>query len=1013
VERLYGRTEAIARARQRLERAAQGNGGLLLFCGEPGIGKSRVAEELAARAAAEGASVAWGRCWEAGGAPPYWPWIQVFRDLHIDADPFAALTDDAAGDAEQARFQAFDLAVRHLKAAAARQSLVLVLDDLHAADVPSLLLLLLLARQLRGSRLLVVGAFREAEVRLLPAMAALLAKIAREGEVLPLGRLAPDDVTAWITEAWPRASAAQMHQLHRLTEGHPLFLVEALRLGAGAEAQRRVLEGLGAVLDERLGLLSPDTHDVLQVAAILGRDFCAPDVAAAADRKPDEVHHALREAATASIVLATDAPETWRFSHVLFRDRLYAELVPSARAALHWRAGTTLLARGQEPQTAVFHLFEGQAAGDDHRLMEVALAAAESSLRRLAFEDAAPLAERALQLPAAAGPPSRLACQLWLILGEAAIRLGEADRGKQACVRAAELARSLGADDLLVRAALVYGTDIASGSVDPTMVALLREALGRLEPGDSPLRARVTVRLAAALNPPLDVNDRAEIRSLLETSTAMARRLGDPHTLLHVLPFARAATGFSVPEQLRHSLIDETVQLARSLGHRLALLNSLPAYITTKIALGVRQEAEVGQAELEQLVIDFPQAHHQVRLRMVQAMWRSLDGDLDAADRLSTEARALIDGTGAGPVINLWLFHRFALAQLHGAPELVGDADAALLTRNFDTLPATMPFTAWLAAGTGRHEEARERLRAFTPDPGNLVGLMGAACCCVLLDDTDLGQRIYPLLVQASGDHLFSSLSPAALLGPLPGVVGDLAFLVGRVPEAIAHYDRAIAGAERLRARAVVERYRRARDTALAAKGAPQGRAPSRARRDGPPDSPPVKPDRPRLELHREGDVWAIASASGGTLRLKHSKGLGYLRYLLDQPGRDVHVLELVGTEHVAGDAGEVLDPRAKAEYRRRLDDLKDQLEEAERFADQARMGRIQEEIEAIADQLAGAVGLGGRDRRAASDVERARINVQRRVKDAIDRIAAADPALGRYLAAAVRTGTYCAYIPV
>jgi hypothetical protein len=1011
VERLYGRTEAIARAKLRLERAGQGHGGLLLFCGEPGIGKSRLAEELAITAAAEGATVAWGRCWEAGGAPPYWPWIQVFRELRLDADdPFAAMTDDTAGDAEQTRFQAFDVAVRRLKEAAARQLVMLVLDDLHAADVPSLLMLLLLARQLRGSRLLVVGAFREAEVRLVPALAALLAKIAREGEVLPLSRLAPDDVTAWIAEAWPQASAAQMQQVHRLTEGHPLFLVEALRLGAGAQAQRRVLDGLGGVLDERLGLLSPDTHGVLQVAAILGRDFAAADVAATADRKDDEVHHALREAATASIVQATEGPDTWRFSHVLLRDRLYAELAPSARAALHWRAGTTLLARGQEPQTAVFHLFEGQAAGDEHRLMEVALAAAESSLRRLAFEDAVPVAERALQLPAAAaGPPSLVASQLWLVLGESAIRLGEAARGKLACVRAAELARALGADDLLVRAALVYGTEVASGSVDPVMVALLREALGRLDAGDSPLRARVTARLAAALNPPLDVNDVGEIRSLLQASIAMARRLGDPHTLLHVLPFAAAATGFGVPEQLRRSLVEETVQLARSLGHRLVLLNNLPAYITAKVASGARQEAEVGQAELEQLVIDFPQGQYQVRLRMVQAMWHALDGDFDVADRLGAEARALIDRIGAGPVLNLWLFHRFALAQLRGAPELMGDADAARLTANFQTLPATMPFTAWLAAGTGRREEARERLRAFTPDPGNLVGLMGAANCCVLLDDAELGQRVYPLLVDAGGDHLFSSLSAAALLGPLPGAVGDLALLLGRVPEAIAHYDRAIAGAERLRAGWVVERYRRARESALSRQGAGQGRAASRAASD----RPAGERARPRLELHREGDVWAITAAPGPTLRLKHSKGLGYLRYLLDQPGRDVHVLELVGTEHVTGDAGEVLDPRAKAEYRRRLDDLKDQLEEAERFADQARIERVQSEIQAIADQLAGAVGLGGRDRRAASDVERARINVQRRLKDAIDRIAAADPTLGRYLAAAVRTGTYCAYTPV
>ena len=110
----------------------------------------------------------------------------------------------------------------------------------------------------------------------------------------------------------------------------------------------------------------------------------------------------------------------------------------------------------------------------------------------------------------------------------------------------------------------------------------------------------------------------------------------------------------------------------------------------------------------------------------------------------------------------------------------------------------------------------------------------------------------------------------------------------------------------------------------------------------------------PAIDLRREGDVWALAHAGHPAIRLKHSKGLGYLQYLLDQPGREVHVLELVGTEHATGDAGPVLDARAKAEYRQRLDDLKDELAEAERFGDQGRVARAQEQIEAIAEQLAG-----------------------------------------------------------
>jgi two-component system, NtrC family, response regulator AtoC len=167
------------------------------------------------------------------------------------------------------------------------------------------------------------------------------------------------------------------------------------------------------------------------------------------------------------------------------------------------------------------------------------------------------------------------------------------------------------------------------------------------------------------------------------------------------------------------------------------------------------------------------------------------------------------------------------------------------------------------------------------------------------------------------------------------------------------------------------------------------------------------------LRLRRERDLWVLDGPSGAPFRLKHSKGLAYLNELLSRPGQELHVLNLVGLDQGAGDAGPVLAARAKAEYEQRLDTLREQISEAEEFNDVARADRAREEIEQLAAQLAGAVGLGGRDRRAASDAERARINVQRRLKDAIASIAEADAELGRYLAATVKTGTYCCYMPI
>jgi hypothetical protein len=163
----------------------------------------------------------------------------------------------------------------------------------------------------------------------------------------------------------------------------------------------------------------------------------------------------------------------------------------------------------------------------------------------------------------------------------------------------------------------------------------------------------------------------------------------------------------------------------------------------------------------------------------------------------------------------------------------------------------------------------------------------------------------------------------------------------------------------------------------------------------------------------REGDVWRLSATNGVVIRLKDAKGIAYLENLLRRPGEEIHVVDLVGLDTPAGDAGAMLDPRAKEAYRRRLEDLQDELDEARRFGDPGRAEKAEAEIEAIGDELARGVGLGGRDRKAASQVERARINVQRRLRDVIERVREHDPALGKWLAAAVKTGTYCSFDPV
>jgi response regulator receiver domain-containing protein len=171
--------------------------------------------------------------------------------------------------------------------------------------------------------------------------------------------------------------------------------------------------------------------------------------------------------------------------------------------------------------------------------------------------------------------------------------------------------------------------------------------------------------------------------------------------------------------------------------------------------------------------------------------------------------------------------------------------------------------------------------------------------------------------------------------------------------------------------------------------------------------------------FRREGEFWTVAF-EGAAFRLRDSKGLHYIAALLREPGRELHSLDLVGSRassegaslYVGSDAGPILDPQAKAQYRARLDELEQELREAEQWNDSERAARAKEERELLAHELAAAVGLGGRDRKAASDSERARINVTRAIKAVLERIAEHCPALAKHFEATLRTGTFCSYVP-
>jgi len=355
-----GRTRELAALSAGLEDAFAGRGRLFVIGGEPGIGKSRLAAELAIQARARGARGLWGRCWEAGGAPAYWPWVQSLRGYMRDCGPqdLRALIGRGAPylvqllpelseefpdvpalpvlDPEALRFHLFDAAGAFLKRAARVQPLVLVLEDLHVADLPSLLLLRFLAAELNDARILAIGTYRDVELRRGHPLAAALVDLAREPAThsLLLGGLSEPEVGRFIEVATSTTPPERLvAAVYRETEGNPLFVGEVVRLLAheGRLAERSdpttwrltIPQGVQQVIGRRLGHLSELCTRVLSLASVLGREFNSEVLERVSGMSGEQILSALDEAAADRVI--SEVPGSLgllRFNHALIRDVL-------------------------------------------------------------------------------------------------------------------------------------------------------------------------------------------------------------------------------------------------------------------------------------------------------------------------------------------------------------------------------------------------------------------------------------------------------------------------------------------------------------------------------------------------------------------------------------------------------------------------------------------------------------------------------------------------------------------
>jgi DNA-binding SARP family transcriptional activator len=839
-----GRESELAMLSAALDDAIAGRGRLILVSGEPGIGKSRLADELVARAKVRGATVLFGRCWEAGGAPAYWPWMQSLRVYVRDSDPetlsgeagpgaaelthllpelrrlLPGLPEPESADSEGARFRLFDATAEFLRRASQRRPLVLVLDDLHAADTPSLLLLQFVAREIGSSHLLVLGAFRDVDPVPSAPLGVLLAEVAREPTTrrVLLGGLSAGDVAQYVERtAADMASPELVAALHDETEGNPLFVGETVRLlsleGIRPEpgtARRAIPPSIRDVIARRLAHLSAECNELLVRGSVLGREFALGTLARTAGIPEERLLLETLDEAMAARVVA-DVPgsaDRLRFTHVLIRDTLYEGLSGARRAALHRRVCEALEALGAgEPGPHLAELVHHSiAAGDLERGVRYARLAGHRALALSAYEEAERLYQTALDAldvsdPASAPPR----CELLLALGEAQIRAGETASARATFVVAADLARRLGLARALAVAAAGYGGRIvwARAGDDERLVPLLEEGMAGLASEDAELRARLLARLAGALR---DEPVRERRDALSREAVDLARQTGNPVVLAYSL--LGRAHAIVAPDTVAECLAlgAELRDVAARSGDREQVVAA--HMLRNHLHLLVGNVAD-GNVELEAASAVATELRQPAQLWLVhsgQAMLALAAGQFGEAEALNAVAfelgeRALPDA--ATPHYELL---RYTLADFRGHTEDLEPAIRGLVAAQ----PARPVFRCVLAhvearlgrtaeAGRALGELARDDFRALPFDQEWLYAMSLLAEVAVLVGDGDAADRLYQTLLPWAA---FNAVDVAeGFRGSIARYLGLLATSTGRFDEAEQHFSEALAANTHMGAR--------------------------------------------------------------------------------------------------------------------------------------------------------------------------------------------------------------------
>ena len=818
-----GRESALAVLRGELAAATDGGRRMVLVTGEPGIGKTSLSAAFARDARETGAIVLYGRSDEES-LVPYQPFVDVIShlvlsgqvdqlgsSLQFELEELGRLvpelgrhmpaTRQPGGMPETERYRLFEAMITTLGRVAGERPLVLLFDDLHWADQPTLLLLRHLVRAATPSRLLVVGAYRDVEVDAGSPVAELIADVRRE---LPLELVELKGLDEEETEALIEAHQGSAPEpglaarLRELTGGNPFFLEESLR---AIEDPEGVPAGVREVVLRRVARVGPQASQVLGVAAVHGASFPPEAIAPAAGLTREDVAEVLDRAVAARLLSGVDRSGRLMFAHALIRRTLYDELGGVIRAHLHERVAQTLERRRAElrPHAAelAHHFYEARHSLGPEPAMRYARDAADHAAGALAWEDATAQLERALELDELRedGDPGAR-CELLLQLGE--MRMRAAHPGfSEAFADAAALARGRSSTQL-ARAAIGYaGRYYEAGVIDERLIELLREALAELEGDEQDLRARLLARLAEILHFAGD-----EPQSLAHAADAvrLAEDLGDDQVLADALAGRHVSLLHAAHLEERLAVSHDLIQLGRRMRDKERTLQGLHARIYDLIQAGEILAAKDALAELAALADEVRQplfAHFAVGWTGALAQ---MEGRLEEAERLAAESYEMRRRMETADAENVFAAQLFLIR--------IGQGRLAELLPAVEQLVEEYPALAVWRAGlpmalnaAGRHEDAARELEDMVSRldevPRDFFWLSAMAV---------LAEASGKLRHRASADVLYETLAPyadrmvpvgyAGGFGPAARMLGLLAEARGDRGAAVAHLEAAVAQAE-------------------------------------------------------------------------------------------------------------------------------------------------------------------------------------------------------------------------